>query len=179
MGFSRQEYWSGLPFLSPGDLLDPGVKPWSPASQVESLLPGNSLAIQWLGLCAFTAKGLSLIPGLGTKIPRATQYGKKEKKHTAYVLGDLWFQIYKSKYLIHLRLFLYIWYEKVIQFDAFAWSWPVFPTPFIIFSSLYILASFVVDCVFLGLFLGYSIPLICVSVLVSVTYTSDSCSFVV
>ena len=26
MGFSRQEYWSGLPFPSPGDLLDPGIK---------------------------------------------------------------------------------------------------------------------------------------------------------
>ena len=31
MGFSRQEYWSGLPFLSPGDLSDPGVKVGSPA----------------------------------------------------------------------------------------------------------------------------------------------------
>ena len=31
MGFSRQEYWSGLPFPSPGDLPDPGIKPASPA----------------------------------------------------------------------------------------------------------------------------------------------------
>ena len=31
--FSRQEYWSGLPFPSPGDLPDSGIKPWSPASQ--------------------------------------------------------------------------------------------------------------------------------------------------
>ena len=31
MGFSRQYYWSGLPFLSPGDLPDPGIEPWSPA----------------------------------------------------------------------------------------------------------------------------------------------------
>ena len=31
MGFSRQEYWSGLPFPSPGDLRDPGIKPRSPA----------------------------------------------------------------------------------------------------------------------------------------------------
>ena len=30
MGFPRQEYWSGLPFLSPGDLSDPGIKPRSP-----------------------------------------------------------------------------------------------------------------------------------------------------
>ena len=32
MGFPRQEYWSELPFPSPGDLADPGIKPMSPAS---------------------------------------------------------------------------------------------------------------------------------------------------
>ena len=31
MGFPRQEYWSGLPYPTPGDLLDPGIKPASPA----------------------------------------------------------------------------------------------------------------------------------------------------
>ena len=35
MGFSRQEYWSGLPFPSPGDLPDPGIKPGSPALQAD------------------------------------------------------------------------------------------------------------------------------------------------
>ena len=30
MGFSRQEYWSGVPFTSPGDLPDPGIEPPSP-----------------------------------------------------------------------------------------------------------------------------------------------------
>ena len=30
MGFSRQEYWNGLPFPSPGDLPDPGIEPRSP-----------------------------------------------------------------------------------------------------------------------------------------------------
>ena len=48
MGFSRQEYWSGLPFPSPGDLPDPGIKPRSPALQAEALTsepPGKS-AIQ-------------------------------------------------------------------------------------------------------------------------------------
>ena len=34
-GFSRQEYWSGLPFPSPGDLPDPGIKPRSPALQAD------------------------------------------------------------------------------------------------------------------------------------------------
>ena len=37
MGFSRQEYWSGLPFPSPGDLPDPGIKPRPPALQANSL----------------------------------------------------------------------------------------------------------------------------------------------
>ena len=37
MGFSRQEYWSGLPFSSPGDLPNPGIKPGSPALQADSL----------------------------------------------------------------------------------------------------------------------------------------------
>ena len=38
MGFSRQEYWSGLPFPSPEDLPDPGIEPRSPALQADSLL---------------------------------------------------------------------------------------------------------------------------------------------
>ena len=37
MGFSRQEYWSGLPFPSPGDLPDPGIEPRSRALQADSL----------------------------------------------------------------------------------------------------------------------------------------------
>ena len=37
MGFSRQEYWSGLPCPPPGDLPYPGVKPGSPALQADSL----------------------------------------------------------------------------------------------------------------------------------------------
>ena len=37
MEFSRQEYWSGLPFPSPEELPHPGIKPWSPASQADSL----------------------------------------------------------------------------------------------------------------------------------------------
>ena len=37
MGFPRQEYWSGLPFPSPGDLPDPGTEPEFPASPADSL----------------------------------------------------------------------------------------------------------------------------------------------
>ena len=46
MGFSRQEYWSGLPFPSPGDLPDPGIEPRSPALQADALIsepPGKQV----------------------------------------------------------------------------------------------------------------------------------------
>ena len=45
MGFSRQEYWSGLPLPSPEDLLDPGMEPTSPVLQEVGLLGGNQV---WL-----------------------------------------------------------------------------------------------------------------------------------
>ena len=47
MGFSRQEYWSGLPFPSLGDLPDPVIEPGAPALQADSLpseSPGNLLS---------------------------------------------------------------------------------------------------------------------------------------
>ena len=37
VGFSRQEYWSGLPFPSPGDLPDPGIEPGFPALEADAL----------------------------------------------------------------------------------------------------------------------------------------------
>ena len=45
IGFSREEYWSGLPCPSPGDLPDPGIEPGSLALQADSLpteLPGKT-----------------------------------------------------------------------------------------------------------------------------------------
>ena len=45
MGFSRQEYWSGMPFPFPGDFPNPGIKPGSPALQADALSsepPGKS-----------------------------------------------------------------------------------------------------------------------------------------
>ena len=44
VGFSRQEYWSGLPFLSPGDLPDTGIEPRSPALQAD-VLPTGALIL--------------------------------------------------------------------------------------------------------------------------------------
>ena len=48
VGFSRQAYWSGVPFPSPEDLPDPGIEPGSPALQADSLLskpPGKPTKI--------------------------------------------------------------------------------------------------------------------------------------
>ena len=44
MGFSRQKYWSGLPFPSPGDLPDPGIEPRSPTSRADALTSHNVIS---------------------------------------------------------------------------------------------------------------------------------------
>ena len=50
MGFSRQEYWSGVPLPSPGDLPDPGIEPGSPAFQADSLTSKPTLVCSYLQL---------------------------------------------------------------------------------------------------------------------------------
>ena len=45
MGFSKQEYWSGLPFPFPGDLSNPGIEPGSPTLQVDAL-PSEPIKLQ-------------------------------------------------------------------------------------------------------------------------------------
>ena len=51
MGFSRQKYWSGLPFPSPGDLPNPGIKPGSPALQADALPSEPPGKPQWKRIC--------------------------------------------------------------------------------------------------------------------------------
>ena len=46
---------------------------------VRAELLGNSLAVQWLGLLAFTVEGTGSIPGRGTKIPQSARHGQKKK----------------------------------------------------------------------------------------------------
>ena len=57
MGFSGQEYWSGLPCPTPGDLPNPGIKPVSPALQVDSLPMSHLGAVpasnQLVSVCLF------------------------------------------------------------------------------------------------------------------------------
>ena len=64
MEFSRQEYWSGLPFPSPGDLPNPGIEPGSPALQADALPsepPGkpSSLITQLIGKLGETGPMIS------------------------------------------------------------------------------------------------------------------------
>ena len=55
MGFSRQEYRSGLPFTSPGDFPDPGIEPRSPTLQADTLLsePSGKFHI-YVYMCVYT-----------------------------------------------------------------------------------------------------------------------------
>ena len=53
MGFSRQEYWSGLPRTSPGDLPNPGIGPGSPALQADSVPyepTGKPRTLEWVAM---------------------------------------------------------------------------------------------------------------------------------
>ena len=61
MEFSRQEYWSGLPFPSPGDLPDPGIEPGSPALQAV-LLPSEPPGKPIIALLSVKSIQLSLLP---------------------------------------------------------------------------------------------------------------------
>ena len=80
MEFSRQKYWSELPFPSPGDLLDPGIEPGSPALQADSLPsepPGNPKAGR---LRYYFTKIIGINPELYVTFPpkNLTWGGKKE-----------------------------------------------------------------------------------------------------
>ena len=79
MGFSRQEYWSGLPCPPPDDLPDPGIKPGSPAWQADSLplshqgLPHRSFHfVLSLARCSLSKLSVSLrtcpVPALGANL---------------------------------------------------------------------------------------------------------------
>ena len=98
MGFSRQEYWSGLPFTPPGDLLDSGIKPGSPALQADALtsepwaLPG--------------IKPVS--PALEGKFFTAEPPGKAVFKSWFCLLQVLWFGIPNPHFLYEMEIILIV-----------------------------------------------------------------------
>ena len=69
--FSRQEYWSGLPFTPPGDLPDPGIKSWSPASLVlaggffTTVPSGKPLSLKFLKMHCFVTSMCKFLRHLG------------------------------------------------------------------------------------------------------------------
>ena len=90
MGFSRQEYWSGLPFPSPGNFPNPGIKSRSPALQADSLpteLQGKPIIIQVAQLHKFKrASQVALV----VKNPRASTRDYKRHGFTAWVWKIPW-----------------------------------------------------------------------------------------
>ena len=104
MGFSRQEYWSGLPLPSPGDLPDPGIEPGSPALQADSLHcrqvpfepPGKHTAITWVNLEHETSSTLESNKRRyrqhGTQLPLLRQKGVRRvnflQDHEGQVMGQ-------------------------------------------------------------------------------------------
>ena len=60
MEFSRQEYWNGLPFPSPGDLPKPGMEPGSPALQEDSL-PSEPPGMTNVGMSSVVFKELMVL----------------------------------------------------------------------------------------------------------------------
>ena len=66
MGFSRQEYWSGLPFPSPGDLPDPEMEPGSSALQADSL-PSEPPGKPYITIVMFSLSDLKQIISLNRK----------------------------------------------------------------------------------------------------------------
>ena len=62
MGFSQQEYWSGSPFPSPGDLPNPGIEPGSPALQADAL------SSEPPGKPSYKAETYNYVPGFLTQL---------------------------------------------------------------------------------------------------------------
>ena len=80
MGFSRQEYWSGLPLPSPGDLPDPGTEPGSPALEADALTsepPGKQSCLQTQG----PDKVRFQVPGVRTSTSCSGGHSSTSNRH--------------------------------------------------------------------------------------------------
>ena len=101
MGFSRQEYWSGLPFPSPGDLPNPGIELGSPVLQTDALPsepPGKP------NQCKYRSKGLTGMITYNSSISFEIfiEYTKKRNVHTkSYLVSPLsWTYITIKKHIL-------------------------------------------------------------------------------
>ena len=105
MEFSRQEYWSGLPCPSPGDLSDPGIKPRSPALQEDSLPLSHqgSLIYTPLYIKQITNKDLLYSTGNCTQYPVMTYMRKVSEKEWIHVYVLLFHFALQQKAIQHCK----------------------------------------------------------------------------
>ena len=110
MGFSRQEYWSGLPFPSPEDFPYPGIKPMSPCWQVDSLSLSHLGSLSVIHAAA-AAKSLQSCPTLcdprdgsppGSPVPGILQ--GRTLEWVAISVSNAWKWKVKVKSLSRVRL---------------------------------------------------------------------------
>ena len=89
MRFSRQEYWSGLPFPSPVDLPEPGIEPGSSALQADSLL--TELPENYIVICIFIAKHKNNYIYLEVQITRWTLMRQFHMlfNHSVYIIFQI------------------------------------------------------------------------------------------
>ena len=116
MGFSRQEYWSGLPFPSPGDLPDPGIEPGSSALQANSLLT----ELQGKILCMHTHTHTHTYIYIYTSsFLSRTNYGIQiETRLNLIVISFILIVLYFTK----CRIFLNTYRNTVFYFCSFSFS---------------------------------------------------------
>ena len=104
LGFSRQEYWSGFPFPSPGDLPDPGIKPRSPTLQADALT--YAAAAKSLQSCPILWDPIDGSPP-GSPLPGILQ--SRTLEWVAISFSSAWKWKVKVKSLSHVRLFMTPW----------------------------------------------------------------------
>ena len=109
MGFSRQEYWSGLPFPSPGDLPDPGIEPRSPALQADAL----------------------------TSEPRGKPFHSFMKAPYNYCIS-IYFSFYFCWYLLYVFRYLHVSRIHASKCYIFLLDWPLshYSMPFLFLQFL-------------------------------------------
>ena len=91
MGFSRQDYWHGLPFPAPGDLPNPGTEPKSPVLQADSLPSEPPYLLVWAEIQATLSE------------ESRVQKQKKAGVHSVFLRKDKWCYILNTyQYLLLL-----------------------------------------------------------------------------
>ena len=131
MGFSRQEYWSGLPFPSPGNLPNPGIEPGSPALQ-ELFTKWATKGNRWTSKSALLYKQAKKKKKVFSKEKSGTSVPSQEiiQAPTCHWLNSLYVQKGETQATVkkELGIFLigktvYSWWASDEQRLDFTWNW--------------------------------------------------------